>query len=85
MRFILAAFVAMGILYSGSSADAQRVRGRVLHEAPPRTAIGLVHVSLLNQKTASFAIFEPIRLAFSRSGHLSRAGTSSERGDSAIK
>ena len=65
MRFILAALtgarcgnqftmwsilLAIGVMCSASTAAAQRVRGRVLHEAPPRTAIGLVHVSLLNQK-----------------------------------
>ena len=50
MRFILAAFGAIGVLTAATTVDAQRVRGRVLHEAPPRTAIALVHVSLLNQR-----------------------------------
>ena len=47
MRFILAAIAVIGALSAAPTAAAQRVRGRVLHEAPPRTAIGLVHVSLL--------------------------------------
>ncbi|MBC7788640.1 MAG: carboxypeptidase regulatory-like domain-containing protein [Anaerolineae bacterium] len=50
MRFILTAIAAMGVLSAFSAADAQRVRGRVLHEAPPRTAIGLVHVSLFTER-----------------------------------
>lgn len=50
MRFILTALAALAVLSAMPTASAQRVRGRVLHETPPRTAIALVHVSLLDQR-----------------------------------
>lgn len=55
MRIIVSAVALLSLCAIAPKATAQRVRGRVLHEAPPRTPIALVNVSLMNQNGALIA------------------------------